>query len=150
MPTFQDLLLAEGINPKDVRMLRHAKKFGAAGMSPFAAWQQDRLRFEAYQATQASKYRSFFQAPYWASFVATPAGDTLFVGLYSVNGVEGPVDPFTCPLTGKRHDGRLVDRFTLTTAQEMRDQVGTLFDWGSGARAWRQYADRNVKNQKAD
>ena len=150
MPTFNELLLAEGIDPKDVRLLRHTPKSGVPGMSPFAAWQKERARFEAYQATQASRNRRFFDAPYWASFVSTPNRDTLFVGLYSVSGVDGPIAPFACPLTGVEHGDREVDRFSLTPSAQMQDLVGTLFNWGTGARAWRQYAHKNNKEQLGD
>jgi hypothetical protein len=147
MPTFQELLLVAGINPRDVRLLRHTSKSGVPGISPYAAWQDDRASFETYQATQASKYRRFFDAPYWASFVATPDGGTRFAGLYAVSDVKGPVEPFTCPLTRVKHDGAAVDRFVTTRVGVMDEHVGRLFDWGASPRAWRQFAHKNIKEQ---
>lgn len=143
--TFQDLLRNEGIDPAAVRLLRHAARGGRAHIGPHAAWQQDRERFETYQATQSACYRRFFDSPYWASFVATPSGETLFVGLYEVDGVDGPVSPFTCPLSGVWHDGSVVDRYRLRRSAKLASEIGRTIDWGPGARAWRQRASGRPK-----
>lgn len=146
MLTFQLLLESEGVSPKDVRLLRHVPKPGLSRLSPYAAWLHHRESFEAYQATQASKDRKFFCSPLWASFVSTPARETMFVGLYEVGEPNGPVEPFDCPLTAVHHDGSDVDRYPTTLSPLLADYAGRIFiDWGGGTRTWGQYADRRGK-----
>src|SRR6202162_253292 len=47
-------------------------------------WRDNPLSFESYQSTQAiANRKKFSRAPVWASFVATPGGATMFVGMYA-------------------------------------------------------------------
>jgi hypothetical protein len=144
--TFQTLLREAGVELRDVRLLRHTKKSGRSGMSPFHAWYQDRDRFEAYQSTQPLRERPFYDVPYWASFVGAPNKSTLFVGLYGIEGYEAGAKSFTCPLSGVTVPGGSYDRYRATSLLEFERFEGRLFvDWGPGTRRWSQHADRNPK-----
>lgn len=144
--TFNALLAEHGIAAKDVRLLRHAKRQGATGISPLQAWREDRPRFEAYQATQPSRDRAFFDVPYWASFVAYPDRDTMFVGMYRLESGAWLVDAFTCPLTGRSVPANQVDRWSATALPNFSEFEGKLFiAWGAGTRSWGQRAERQNK-----
>ncbi len=146
MLTFQMLLIAEGLETKDVRVMRHAKRQGVPGISPLQAWREQRPVFEAYQSTQPAKDRKYFGAPYWASFVATPRKETLFVGLYAAKLAEEKIAAFVCPLTGRNVDEGLVDRYATERVDRFIEYEGKLLiDWGGGTRSWGQYADRKPK-----
>src|SRR5688500_7995847 len=115
-------------------------------MSPFQAWHQDRTRFEAYQSTQPVRERTFYNVPYWASFVGAPNKSTMFVGMYVVEGFDAGTDPFSCPLSGQAIEGGSYDRYrTSKLAEFQRFEGRLLVDWGAGTRRWSQYADRNIK-----
>jgi hypothetical protein len=147
MPILFNMLLDQhGIQPRDVRLLRHAKRQGAAGRSPLQAWREDRPAFEAYQSTQPAKDRAFFDAPYWASFVAYSTRETMFVGLYRIEQGDRLVPSFTCPLTGRLVPSETVDRWSTIPNPTFAEYAGKLFiDWGLGTRSWTQYAERQNK-----
>ncbi|WP_245293184.1 GIY-YIG nuclease family protein [Mongoliimonas terrestris] len=102
--------------------------------------------FETYQETQSPENRSRLQADYWASFVGTPAGETLFAGFYrcqyvGLNTVERRwvhttgVDPVNS-----------CDLYSLTRDPQLDDLAGRLvLDWGAGTRSWIQRADNQDK-----
>src|SRR5437763_862942 len=93
---FSDLLKTEGIDPKQVHLVRHQhKRWGRK--TPYWLWRINRSEFERYQRIQR---RLVFRTDYLiASFVAPSNNDTLFIGLYAVNGVgdapEGMCDPLS-------------------------------------------------------
>lgn len=146
MLTFNMLLGSEGLAPGDVRLLRHAKRQGAPGMSPYQAWREHRDRFELYQATQPSADRRYFDAPYWAAFVARPDKSTLFVGLYAVALAEQHIPAFICPLTGRDVPEGRTDLWRSRLVDELAPYAGKLLiNWGPGTRSWGQYADRRDK-----
>src|SRR5260370_13712530 len=98
---FNMLLADEGINPSDVRLLRHQTD-KVIGKSPYSLWRDDRAGFDLYQRTQDAtpRQRARFSGQYWASFVAPSPASTLFIGLYEVK-LIGPVPPGTIdPLSG--------------------------------------------------
>src|SRR5438309_10092210 len=99
--SFQTLLQEAGYDLNDVRLLRHAKGGGTPGLHPLVAWRDHRDRFDAYQSFQAARRRRFFDAPLWASFVALPGRDSLFVGLYSPTLRHSGIRSFECPLTAR-------------------------------------------------
>jgi formylglycine-generating enzyme required for sulfatase activity len=82
--TFNGLLREAGLSPRDVRLVRHADSRAAKGRSPYDLWHNNRPQFELYQSTQGFDNRKKLTAPYWAVFLGTPDGGTLFVGLYGV------------------------------------------------------------------
>lgn len=144
--SFNMLLASEGIDPRDVRLLRHAKSQGVPGLSQYQAWRDHRDIFERYQATQPSADRRYFAAPFWAAFVATPSKDTLFVGLYAAALTDEHIPFFICPLTGRDVPEGQTDRYSTRPLEEFAQYAGKLIvDWGAGTRSWGQYANRQDK-----
>lgn len=143
---FNTILNQEGINPSEVRLLRHQDHRAEKGRSPYELWRTDIVAFNSYQGHQSFGNRAKLDAKYWAAFIATPNSETLFVGLYAVafvgeNQVNVPHPHMTgVDLAGTCHvyDLALEDRFS--------DFVGRLvIDWGASERAWVQRPDRQNK-----
>lgn len=144
--TFNMMLTRANIDSGDVRLLRHAKRQGAPGISPYLAWRERSPAFEEYQSTQPARYRGIFDVPYWAAFVATPDRHTLFVGLYRVRLAEQLVPAFQCPLTDRSIPADSIDRYATEPVDDFTHYGGKLLvDWGPGTRSWVQYADRRDK-----
>jgi hypothetical protein len=97
---------------------------------------------EEYQSVQGRPV--FKDAEIVATFVASPFGETLFVGLYGVNG-NGIAPPGTIdPLTG--HDCAGHHFYDLSPLSKLTEYVGRMIiDWGSGSRSWVQLASRSDK-----
>lgn len=150
--TFNQLLRSEGIDPGDVRLLRHQTD-KVRGRTPYTLWRDDPGAFERYQNTQDSNQRAHFRGRYWASFVAPPDGSTLFVGLYHVHLVgtvpAGAIDAFTGRGVGEDKGWTEYDQYACTRADALSDYIGRLFiHWGdtaSSRRAWKQRADLQDK-----
>lgn len=148
MPFRFNMLLEEtGIAPHDVRLLRHQPT--VAGKSMSDVWQADRPSFEAYQAMQAAGKRTLFTRPYWAAFIGTWDGRTMFAGLYSVGFPELVENELAAPISGVVDPAGSVDRYPLERLEALARYEGRLFiDWGGGAsgkRAWVQKADARDK-----
>lgn len=141
---FNTLLENEGLSLKEVRLLRHQDSRMAKGRSPYSLWYNDAADFELYQSHQ-SKDRNKFDAPYWASFVATPDNKTLFVGLYKAQ-YRGRLERDTPMPGGSIEIAGTCDVYNLELDTKLRDFAGKLFiEWGSGYRAWVQRPDRQNK-----
>ena len=148
MPIFFNSLLEQfGILPTTVILLRHQDKSATRGRTPYGLWRDDRTAFELYQRFQTLENRSkFSRAPFWASFVATPDGATMFVGMYAAT-YEGLLAEDTpmphregVDVAGTR------DCYRLVLDPRFSDLQGKLFiDWGDGTRAWVQRADNQNK-----
>ena len=145
MISFNDILRNEGIDPTIVRLVRHQDNARIpSSKTLFDIWKQEPEKFEMYQSLQT--HPKFEVGQILASFVVTPkpANETLFIGLYSVDGVstapEGTQDPvLERDASGKylyllKSDGRL---------DEYKERL--RIDWGLGTRSWVQYASRNEK-----
>ena len=145
---FNMLLADQGIVPANVRLLRHQTS-KVRVRTPYTLWRDDRAEFERYQSYQlGGKREALFRAPYWASFVAPPAGGTMFVGLYAASRI-GPAPPGSLdPLGGGPMDAR-VELYDVRLDPTLSDYIGRLFvHWGdssSARRAWVQRADRRDK-----
>jgi hypothetical protein len=83
-----------------------------------------------------------------ASFVATPTNETLFIGLYSVDGV-GPVPPgVTDPIAGDQ-DLSGMNFYDIHRDDRLVDYAGHLIiEWGAGFRAWVQRAELQHRGKK--
>ena len=145
MPLMFAELVPEGIDLSTLMLVRHHTTKHGRGNTPFDLWRDEPEQFEAYQRCQA---RNVFQrGNYLASFVVTPFGDTLFVGLFKNNGEIEPPPNFVEPLSDweiskekKRH------YYNLYITEMMSEYIGKLsIDWGEGALAWVQYASRRPK-----
>lgn len=143
---FNTILAQFEISPSDVRLLRHQDSRAAKGRTPYELWRDDRPAFEIYQSTQSPPNRQRLTAKYWASFLGTPGGDTLFAGLYAceylgLNEAEQTwvhADGFDAVGT--------CDVYRLTADDRLSDLDGRLLvDWGDAARAWIQRADNQDK-----
>ena len=149
---FNTLLTDERIDLSDVRLLRHQK---VSGKTPYSLWRDDIVAFDRYQAIQRSteRQRKRLKATYWASFVVSPSGGTLFVGLYEVklNGPmpPGTIDPLTGEAPGRPGDQNPPDLYQCQRLNGMSDYIGRLsIHWGdspSATRAWVQRADQQDK-----
>ena len=81
---FNMVLKAEGVDPRDVRLVRHHDTRSECKISPYGLWKRDPALLERYQSIQSNEV--FKVGNTLASFVRTPGGQTLFVGLYRVDG----------------------------------------------------------------
>lgn len=80
---FNSLLDQNKLDPANVVLLRHQDQRAARGRTPYELWRDNRPAFESYQSTQSIGNRSKLErAPVWVSFVGTPDGATMFVGMY--------------------------------------------------------------------
>lgn len=145
---FNSVLLDAGIEPSEVRLLRHQTAL-PNGLTPFDLWQRDRAAFDDYQSYQQHAQRAHFSSPYWASFLGLRDGRTMFSGLYTAGPPETVDRPYVQAATGLQFDEGLDDRYPLQLADELSSCIGLLYiDWGdnpSSKRAWRQRADLQVK-----
>ncbi len=152
MPIMFNIILQTADIPlADVILLRHQDQRAARGRTPYELWRADRLAgtsvFDLYQSHQRIDARSkFSRARYWACFVATPMGETLFVGLYRAS-YRGLLDTdMPMPHRDGIEKAGDCDVYDLTPDDRFNDLVGKLIiDWGPGTRAWVQRADKQDK-----
>lgn len=143
MLTFNAILRHEGINPTDVRLVRHQDNRVQAGSSPYSLWRAGDGRFEKYQNIQ--RRERFKIGGLLASFVAGAQGETLFAGLYTVEGIGRAPEGTTDPVRG--HDVSDHYLYIMRPEQRMAEYSGLLvIDWGTGFRSWVQRADRQNKS----
>lgn len=138
MLTFNALLRHEGIDPKQVRLVRHQDNRSSVNCTPYNLWRAGDGRLETYQRIQ--KRQVFEIGSLLATFVATPANDTLFIGLYRVDGIGtaplGTIDPVV------QADRAGLNLYDIRREERLSDYAGLLvIDWGKGFRAWVQRAD---------
>jgi hypothetical protein len=148
MPIFFNSILAQfGLKPAEVILLRHQDKRATRGRTPYELWRDNPAVFEDYQSVQSIDNRSkFTRAPHWASFVGTPDGATMFVGIYDA-AYKGLLAEDTPKLQCEGVDlAGSCDIYELHTDERFADLKGTLFiEWGEGTRAWVQRADNQNK-----
>lgn len=150
---FNALLRDEGIDPADVRLLRH-QTGKVRGRTPYVLWRDDPAAFERYQSTQdsAPRERSRFRARYWASFVVPPGGATLFVGLYEVELIgavpAGQLDPLTGVAVGASKPYPY-DQYATRRLEALGPYVGRLsIHWGDSASASRAWVQKAANQDK--
>lgn len=145
---FKSLLLEAGIDPAQVRLLRHQTTL-PNGLTPFDLWHRDRAAFDEYQSYQQHSQRAHFASPCWATFLGLHDGRTMFSGLYQVGEPQLVGEPYTFAATGQQFGAGVDDRYPLQLADELSSYIGLLYiDWSggpSGKRAWRQRADLQSK-----
>lgn len=150
---FNSLLQSAGINPADTVLLRHQKVISGRP-TPYALWRNDPAEFDRFQSYQNPKDRSFFSRPNWASFVVTPSGETLFVGMHQAKlaGSVPPevVDPITGLAPGADNANQPAkapyDLYSLTRSDAVSEFVGRIvIDWGKAHRSWGQVASKQDK-----
>jgi hypothetical protein len=144
--TFNDILRAGGIDPDiaRVKLLRHVEKRNQIEVHD--VWRSERELFEAWQSRQPDDF--FTAVDFAASFVVSRTGETVFVGVYAIDGVFTMVAPGTPdPMTGTpagphaaRHDLTPVPDFDVYA-----DRLVIQWFLGGKAPGWWQWAHRNPK-----
>lgn len=139
-----NLLLQEvGVDPAEVRLLRHQPLIGGRHLAD--VWRADRASFEDYQSLQLIAKRTSFRRPFWASFIGTWDGRTMFVGLYSVGNPEPLMEAVESPISGSLEAPEQTERYPTSRLDLLAQYEGRLYiDWGggsSGKRAWVQRAE---------
>lgn len=145
MLRFNTILESEGVDPAGVRLVRH-RHGPVYQRAVYLDAIRGEPRFEIYQASQANPrvIAQMRAAAAIASFVVDPAAETVFVGLWSVNGVRNshvsdPYKPSAPPRSGSVFDFRPM--------KELATYRGRIVvDWGGGERAWVQHARRRDKS----
>ena len=142
MLTFNTILKYENIDPKNVQLVRHQDNRAATGRTPYDLWRAGDGRLEMYQRIQ--KNDRFEVGNLLASFVVTPSGDTLFVGMFRVNAVgvapPGTIDPVV------EEDRAGMYLYDIQREDRLSEYVGHLvIDWGKGYIQWAQGAESNEK-----
>jgi hypothetical protein len=142
--TFNDLLLAGGLQPRGVRLVRHREV--RHGRAVDAALRAAALRldpsFLGYQSMHGGE--AYGDATHIAAFTFEPGMGTVFIGIWIVAGVgRGPnFNAFarqpTEPAEGVAYDLRHVPAFDTYRGR-------LVIDWGDGFRAWVQHAWRQPK-----
>jgi hypothetical protein len=142
MITFNAVLRSAGVDAAHVKLVRHQDTRLSGRPTPHQLWSSGGEGFELYQRIQ--KRAVFSGAKRIASFVATPLGDTLFVGLFAVNGCSTVPAGVRDPISGRDVEGLLL--YDLTQVPALDDCRGRLVvDWGEGFRAWVQLARKRDK-----
>ncbi len=142
MIKFNALLGNEGLDPADVKLVRHRDTRSSERPTPYQLWRAEEGRFELYQKIQ--RRTVFKAAELLASFVATPLDETLFVGLYAINRVGTAATGLLDPISGEDVGG--FHFYDLSLAPELAEYRGRLIiEWGSAYRAWVQLARKQDK-----
>jgi len=142
MINFNALLRNEGLDPAEVKLVRHQDKRIKGRPTPYQIWRAADGKFNLYQRIQTEP--KFQGSKLLASFLATPLDETLFVGLYEVGDLGKAPPGLTDPISG--HDVSGYHFYSLTLSSRMSDYCGRLvIDWGQGFRAWVQNAWKQEK-----
>jgi len=125
---FNTILLDAGVSLADVCLLRHQDQRAARGRTPYELWRDDTPAFDLYQSHQGTDGRSkFSRAHHWASFVGTPGGETLFVGLYRAQ-YCGLLDHDTpMPHRDGIDKAGTCDVYDLSLCDSLTDLIGKLY-----------------------
>lgn len=158
--TFNDLLIKQGIDQRQVLVLRHRPpEPKLRKVLPWLAEVKPDV-YNAYQQTQREKVeKSVLKASYVASFIGHEAGKALFVGLYSVGSTRRiSRREFWCipayvemrdkfGLKGLEPGRRSCLQFQLTLKDFYRAWKGKLIiDWPPPERSWARWASKD-KNE---
>lgn len=137
---FNFLLKDAGLDPSTIKLVRHQDARAKRGCTPYELWRAGDGRLEQYQRIQVKE--RFKGATHVASFVVTPAKDTLFVGLYTVGG-KGIVPQGTRDPVNDR-DVSGIHLYEMTKSEHLAQYEGILcIDWGPSPIVWLQ----NAKDQ---
>ncbi len=143
---FNALLAQAGIDPALVRLLRNQDSSAAKGKTPYELWRDDRPAFDFYQQGQTFKNRARLKGEYWASFVVTPAGETLLAGFYDCHYLGVNETERQWPHTVGMDPVGTCDVYGLTSDERLNDLAGRLvIAWGDSERAGIQRADSPAK-----
>ena len=142
--TFNRFLDIEGISPDRVQLVRHQDTRSDALTSPYALWVNRDPGFDLYQSIQHRQVFRLDEGSLIASFVVTPAAETLFIGLYGVHGIGVAAPGTPDPVAG--HDIGGLHLYDLRPDPRLSDYRGkVVIDWGTGFRSWVQRAHKQDK-----
>jgi hypothetical protein len=144
---FNSLLIQNSLDPANTILLRHQDSRAARGRTPYELWRDNRPAFDRYQSTQRIKNRDkFSRASVWASFVGTPNGETMLVGVYAAKYTQVIAEDTSWPHADGIDLAGTCDLYELCADARLSDLAGKLFiEWGEGLRSWVQRADRQNK-----
>ena len=130
-----ELFELEGLDLRRSRLLRHQDSRALVGKTPYDLWVSNDQGFELYQKIQRKD--RFSGVDTLVSFVVTPAGDTLFVGIFRITGVGTAPTGLEDPVHGQDVGGfKLYD---IEPIDLLANYSGRLtIDWGLGYIAWMQ------------
>jgi hypothetical protein len=141
--SFNDLLLAGGVDPAGVMLLRHTGR----NLPLLDIWRADRARVEAYQAHQRAG--DFANATHVACLIPRPEGGEVFCGLYEVQGSTPVPLLSTDPLTGEpAQPGENLVNYDLRVVPQFESYVDRLVvAWFAAGKhpGWRQWAVKQPK-----
>ena len=142
--TFNDVLRVGGIDPDvaKIKLLRHVETRNRIDVHE--VWRHQRELFDSWQARQSDDFLA--GVDYVASFVVSRAGETVFVGLYAVDGGWTKVEAGTPdPLTGAPADARTVQHQLTRLADFDAYADRLVVQWWRAGKApgWWQWAHRN-------
>jgi hypothetical protein len=143
---FNSLLDAARLPLSEVRLLRHKDTRAEKGRTPYELWRDNRPQFDLYQSTHRVENESKLRGRYWATFLGTPPGETLFVGIYRVEAKRLLDVDLPMPHREGVDKAGTCHVYDLTLEEHLRDLIGRLLiDWGPGERSWVQRADQQNK-----
>jgi hypothetical protein len=141
MLTFNDVLRKEKIDPRKVRLVRNHFTGHPERPTPYSLWRNDIESLEKYQRIQRKK--RFEVGDLLASFVVAPHKKTLFIGLYSVDGLGRVPAGVRDPVSQKDAVG--LHFYSIHREKRLSEYKGRLsIRWDAG-RAWVQRAHKNEK-----
>jgi len=140
---FNYLLAQAGIDPREVRLIRHQDGRTKGDRTPYKLYKQRPADFMEYQSHQ-NLYNEgrFGQAKYWAVFVGTPQKENLFVGIYEVRSKDRVVAGTV--VLGVEEAEHLYYELNLTDFLE-EYYLKLTIEWGKDYRNWIQPAEKNDK-----
>ncbi|KRC59627.1 hypothetical protein ASE19_00975 [Nocardioides sp. Root79] len=137
--TFNDLLLKGGVDPGEVKLLRHVVK----GKQILEIWRSDRALFEEYQRRQGTVF--FNGVSHAACFLVSRAGTEVFGGLYRVDGSTAAAPDDIDPLVGVPHGGSIYDLTREPAFAKYEDKLVVQWYLGGKHPGWWQWAKNNPK-----
>lgn len=142
--SFNTLLQQAGLDPSRVKLVRHQDTRTRYRRSIWDAWRTDRELFDSYQSFQrAGKLNGADQI---ASFIVSPSGRTIFVGIYKIRAQRALRRRKVDQLSGNELDPERHVVYELALTDKLAEGVGlVVVNWGPGKRAWVQRASRQDK-----
>lgn len=146
MLTFNQLLALGGLEPKDVRLLRHRDPNPGTQRQIVETAIARNEQFDRYQEEQVTEQviKAFRSDQYFASFVVDPESkQTLFIGVWEKVGEKSKPEgaqPFGHPA---HPDAVYFDLRRIEVFDEYRGRI--VIDWGDANRVWVQKAEAQNK-----
>lgn len=145
MLKFNAIFTAAGLDPANIRLVRHRDPTHHRALYDDAIRRHP--RFEQYQSGQGNPrvIALLRSAKMLAAYVVDPRGQTVFVGIWRVQGFRDEYlpDPYRAPDPAPKETRVTIDMQRMAELDEYCGRI--IIDWGGGERAWVQYAHRHDK-----